>query len=439
MNVAFSTLAHGAHGDAPPETIDAPPGVRLIRVPTMEAVTLVGFRAYQEALVDLCTRAPIGLLVTRPPYDFLDDATAARLREAGTRILGFADEETGAPADIFDRTVSPSQVLWATAPVAALPEREPDHEVALVGEADARWHALVERLRGAEMNVIARGPGWAAEEITPAQKLNLYARSAVVLASGADVRTVLENAMLGVYQIAPELPDLRRYFPEDEVPSWHDPEELVSLVEAALADPTARRRAARAARERAMKEHTWAARWPALVGDLAPRESAAPGQAPVFDQLVLAVASEAEGQDQPETAAAYYAEVLARIPDESMAALGLGRCLRDLGRGAEAIEPLRIAAAATPPRLAGRRATSVTAAGTGMGFGRLGIFPPAAEPTCFLLATLVEIGRLDDALAEAAKLSDPALLDAVTRALGGELPPELKDVLTERMVAARKG
>ena len=436
MNVAFSIIPHG---DSAPDTIDAPPGVNVIRVPTMEAVTLVGFRAYQEALVDLCTRAPIGLLVTRPPYDFLDDATAARLRAAGTRILGYADEETSASKSVFDRYFTPREVLWATAPVAAVPEREPDHEIALVGEADARWHALVERLRGAELNVIARGPGWEADDIPPAQRLKLYARSAVVLASGASVRTVLENAMLGVFQIAPDLPDLARYFPEDEVPSWHDPEELVTLIEAALADPTARRRAARAARERALKEHTWTARWPALVGDLAPSGSAAPKRAPVFDQLVLAVASEAEGQDQPETAAAYYAEVLARIPDEPMAAIGLGRCLRDLGRGAEAIEPLRIAAAATPPVLAGSRAASVSAAGTGMGFGRLGILPPAAEPTCFLLATLVEIGRLDEALAEAAKLSDPALLDAVTLALGGELPPELKDVLVDRMAAARKG
>src|SRR5262249_57945122 len=141
------------------------------------------------------------------------------------------------------------------------------------------------------------------------------------------------------------------------VPAWHDPEELVSLVEAALADPTARRRAARAARERAMKEHTWTARWPALVGDLVPQEAKTFGRAPVFDQLVLAVASEAEGQDQPETAAVYYAEVLARIPDEPMAAVGLGRCLRDVGRAAEAIEPLRIAAAATPPRLRRRPAS----------------------------------------------------------------------------------
>src|SRR5262249_31372520 len=159
-----------------------PPGVNVIRVPTMEAVTLVGFRAYQEALVELCARAPIGLLVTRPPHDFLDDATAARLRQAGTRILAYADEASAA-AELFDRYVTPREVLWAPAPRPAPPEREPDHEIALVGEADARWHALVERLRGAEMNVIARGPGWASEDIPPAQKLNLYARSAVVLAS----------------------------------------------------------------------------------------------------------------------------------------------------------------------------------------------------------------------------------------------------------------
>src|SRR5262249_54357401 len=166
VNAAFSTT--------PAERIDAPPGVRLVRVPTMEAVTLVGFRAYQEALVDLCARAPIGLLVVRPPHDFLDEATASRLRAGGTRIVGYGEDESGRDGlgPIFDRFVTPREVPWATAPEPALPgrEREPDHEVAIVGESDARWRALVERLRGAQLNVVAKGPGWEAEEAAPAQK-----------------------------------------------------------------------------------------------------------------------------------------------------------------------------------------------------------------------------------------------------------------------------
>src|SRR5262249_49169129 len=146
-------------------------------------------------------------------------------------------------------------------------------------------------------------------------------------------------------------------------------------------------------------------------------------------------ASSSEGSEQPEAAATLYAEVLARIPDEPAAAAGLGRCLRDLGRGAEAIAPLRIAAAAAPPRLAASRAASRAAAGGRTRLRRLGILPPAAEPTCFLLATLVEIGRLDEALATAATLTDPVLLDAVTRALGGDLPPPLKEKLAEQLAA----
>ena len=418
--------------------LDAPPGVRLVRVPALEAATLIGFRAYQELLVELCAADPAGLLVVQPPWDFLDVATAGRIRAAGTVIVACADGEVAAPPGLYDRVVAIGDVLLSTAPRPALAEHAPDHEVLLLGELHPRRAALVDRLRAAGVNVIVKGRGWDSGPPARAQRLDLVARAAIVLATwpgSSPTRELVETAMLGAFQVAQDGPELRRLFSEDEVPSFADPEELVERVEAALADAPGRRRAARAARERALREHTFAARWPALIGALVPRASEGPpGRARLYEQLLLVLGSRAETDDRPAAAVALFAELLGRVPDEPTAAAGLGRCLRDLGRTEEALAPLRIAAAALSPTQLALRAAAVPPAGTATGLGRLSIVPPNAESVCFLLASLVELGREDEALALVDGLDDPVLVDAVTQALGGDLPPALKEKLAERLV-----
>src|SRR5256885_1025266 len=114
--------------------VDLPDGWELLRVPTQELVHLVGPHAYQEALIDLCERERPEVLVTHPPYDWLDPPTAARIRAAGTRLVGYAfDDEIFAAAydanvraqlaQIYDRYVTTREVRWATRPLDALPER----------------------------------------------------------------------------------------------------------------------------------------------------------------------------------------------------------------------------------------------------------------------------------------------------------------------------
>jgi hypothetical protein len=431
---------HESHVD-----LDAPPGVRLVRVPALEAATLIGFRAYQELLVELCAADRAGVLVVTPPWDFLDAATAARIRSAGTKIVACRAAEgregDDEPTDLYDRVVPAADVLLATAPRPALAERTPDHEVLIIGELHPRREAFVDRLLAAGMNVSARGLGWPNGPVSRAHRVDLVGRAAIVLATwpgGAPTRDLVETAMLGAFQIAQDGPELRRLFSEDEVPSFGDPEGLVERVEAALADAPGRRRSALAARERALRERTFAARWPALVGDVSPQAyDAPPGRARLYEQLLLVLGSRAETDDRPGAAAAIFAELLGRVPDEPAAAAGLGRCLRDLGRTEEALRPLRIAAAAHPPTRIARRAAAVPPAGTATGLGRLGIVPPAAEPICFLLAALVEVGRDDEALALAEGLEDPVLVDAVTQALGGDLPAALKEKLTEKLDSPR--
>src|SRR6516162_170091 len=115
MRVAFSMTIdpQGAMHD----WVDLPAGHELVRVPTQELVPLFGPRGYQRLLVDLCAHERPEVLVTHPPYDWLDPATADEIRQAGTRIIGYAiDDEIFAAgytaevraqiARIYDRYVT---------------------------------------------------------------------------------------------------------------------------------------------------------------------------------------------------------------------------------------------------------------------------------------------------------------------------------------------
>src|SRR5262249_50869848 len=101
--------------------VDPPAGGRLVRVPTEDVVSLVGFRAYQELVLDVCAVERIGVLVTHPPFDYLDEPTAERLRAGGTRIVGLALHDYDYGYDraelgrVFDRYVIIDEIKWATA------------------------------------------------------------------------------------------------------------------------------------------------------------------------------------------------------------------------------------------------------------------------------------------------------------------------------------
>ncbi|HVV85071.1 MAG TPA: glycosyltransferase, partial [Kofleriaceae bacterium] len=267
--------------------VDPPPGWSIEPLPTQEAVLVLGIAGYQELVAETCARERPDLLVTHPPYDYLDEATAARVRAAGTAIVGYAfDDEIFAGAyreatwarlrTIYDRYVTTREVRWATRPLAALPPPPagaPVLDVVLVGSAYERRARLVDALRAAGIAVTTRGPGWPDGFVSRAAMEALYARAAVVLTTGdwADHEVpmvkhrLLDTAMLGAFQLAQASPDLRGYFAEDEVPSYRDAAELVERVRAALADPAGRRAAAARARARALREHTWQVRFGELL------------------------------------------------------------------------------------------------------------------------------------------------------------------------------
>src|SRR5262249_41892231 len=186
--------------------------------------------------------------------------------------------------------------------------------------------------------VAARGAGWAGGFVPGVEMESLYARAAIVL-TRADwehwsipmvKHRLLETAMLGAFQIAQEAPDLRGYFPADEVPAFGSPAELVDRVRHFLARPDERRRAARAARARATAEHTWARRLPELLEGVPPRPPGDPaGRSVAFDTLLRALASRAEADGRLGAAASLWEEVARRDPADAAAAAGVGRCLRD--------------------------------------------------------------------------------------------------------------
>ncbi|MBM4321536.1 MAG: glycosyltransferase family 1 protein, partial [Deltaproteobacteria bacterium] len=377
---------------------------------------------------------------------FLDPGVAARLRAVGTCLLGYAFDDAifagsytpqtwAALQQTYDRYVTTSEVRWATSPREPLPELPPEHDVVLVGRAYDRRIALVEALRRAGFSVEARGQGWPGGFVARAAMLELYSRAAVVLTT-ADwehlpvpmvKHRLLDTAMLGVFQLAQQAPDLRRYFNEEEVPAFGQAAELVDLVTAALADAPGRRASARAARQRALAEHTWSVRFAELLGPLtfteAPARSADRSQ--LFDQLLLALATRAEADGRIAAAAALCRQLLARQPAEPTAAAVLGRCLRDLGRIEEALPWLRLAAAVEAPPAASAIHAALPPCGVGTGLGRFGLLPPAAEPTVYLLAALLEQQRIADALQLLDGLDPPALAGAVAATL--DLGPHAAD------------
>jgi tetratricopeptide (TPR) repeat protein len=262
--------------------------------------------------------------------------------------------------------------------------------------------------------------------------LDLYARAGAVVttADWEDVpvpmvkHRLLDTAVLGVYQAAQDAPDLGRYFEEHEVPRWRDAGELVAAVRRPEAE---RRRMAAAARERALREHTWTRRWSSLIAGVAIRGADERGpRSRLFDHLLLALASRAEAAGRIAAAEALWSEAAIRRPDDLAAHAGAGRCRRDLGDLAGAIAALRRALEVADVALAARDLhLAMPPAGGGTGLGRLALFPPAAEPTVLLVAALVETGDVDGAL-QVLDRAPPVVRRAVAATLQGELPDAIR-------------
>ena len=464
-------------------------GWRVRRIPTQEAVVRLGPAAYRRLLWDTVRAERPAVLLVHPPYDYLTEPLSDRIRETGCRIVAFGFDDPiwmhlsacagDLPArlrrveTLYDLYATTSGEMaaraadaggrrfvylrWAASEAAFEPS--PDAPavrpapILLVGRAYPRRVAIVRRLAVAGLPVHVHGRGWGEVPGTwpghvrfgppldrEAMGAQLRAASVVLTPGGWEDQSLamvkyrlLETAFYGGFQIAERSPDLRAYFPRDEVPAWGSADELVALAREALADPEGGRRRAERARERAFAEHRWSARWLELLAALDDvgrgARLAPPPQrraALALDQLLVQTAGEREVAGDLPAALAFYEEAGQWATGEATpdTPLGAGRCLLHQGRPEEAVERFReaVAALATAPRTsADGLPLAVPVDDAGRGLGLSGHLTPRAEAQAFLITALLAADREREACARLDALADADLLVTVASLL--EIPP----------------
>jgi len=192
-----------------------------------------------------------------PAYDCFfthDSSSLARHRSTGARAhyLAFGCD----PEYLRPPTLS-LEARW-TAPLVFVGSRDDVREPVLRELADA--------------GLVAWGPGWPRGPLYGADFVRALAGARVGVnvhqqfgergdparyGTGANMR-VFELAAVGTPQLSDAKADIARHFtPDREIVLYRSVVELVDRARALLADDALRRRLAAAARERALREHTW--------------------------------------------------------------------------------------------------------------------------------------------------------------------------------------
>lgn len=423
--------------------IDLPEGWSLTPIPTQEIIHLVGVEGYQALLVDIAERERPAVMLTHPPYDYVTAAAAERIRATGTKLIAYAfDDDIFAMQQnsardfaetIYDRYATTRQVRWATRPIPPAPRTDPpQHDIVLVGRAYPRRVALVETLRSLGFSVTTRGLDWPEGWIDRAGMIELYGAAKIVITTSdwedCDVRMVkhrvLDTALLGAFQMIERSGDLAAYFAEDEVVSYGDVDELVSLLREWLPENWKCRAYAERARARVIAQHGWTLRWTQLTDGLALSAVKQPGYSALLDQSYTTLAARAEIDHRWYAAHALWTQLAQRQPNSSTAWAGIGRCLLATKRSREAIEPL-LRSLQAPAITASYLSAQVSSHGVGTAMGHYGLWPPTAEAAALLIAAYQEAGDETGAVLFLEKITDPALrrrLATVLQAPGAGAP-----------------
>jgi spore maturation protein CgeB len=189
-----------------------------------------------------------------------DSGSLARHRAAGARAhyLAFGcDPEYLKPVPPADRWKAP---------------------LVFVGSRDAVREPILRQL--ADLGLVAWGPGWPRGPLYGDDFVKALAGAAVGVnvhqqfgergdparyGTGANMR-VFELAAVGTPQLSDAKADIARHFtPDREIVLYRSVVELADRARALLADATLRRGLAAAARERAVREHTWGHRLEELL------------------------------------------------------------------------------------------------------------------------------------------------------------------------------
>ena len=193
-----------------------------------------------------------------PAYDGFfthDSSSLARHRGAGTRAHYLA---FGCDPEYLRPPPLPSKDARWTAPLV------------FVGSRDAVREPVLREL--AADGLVAWGPGWPLGPLYGEDFVRALAGAKVGVnvhqqfgergdparyGTGANMR-VFELAAVGTPQLSDAKADIARHFtPDREIVLYRSAAELADRARALLADDTLRRRLAAAARERAVREHTW--------------------------------------------------------------------------------------------------------------------------------------------------------------------------------------
>ena len=403
-------------------------GWRVFRLPTQEAIHLLGPAAYAKAAVRAVQELRPHVLLVHPPYDHLPVAECAEIRAAGTRIvgLGFDDPlfaagwDDAAFADFharFDRWATTSlegptvaagarPVRWALSPEAVVADDPdaPSHEVVMVGRRLPPRDRVVAALEAAGLEVGAYGAGWPRGPVTRARMLGLMRRASVVVTPNDGTAMIkarlLEAAFVGARQIVEYSPDLAAHFPDPahRPQTWSTPEQCVT---AAQSKP-------RAIPAEALSTLRWTARWPELLDGLTFEDQPERTGSPALATLLAAIAHVAEPQGRLAAAEAAYGCWAEHDSARAGALAGLTRCAHADGRYGEAAEHAAqaLAQARVAPATASLSAW-VPSHGQGAGLGRSGGLDPTVELEALRLHSLLQLGRGEEATALARALPSP--------------------------------
>ena len=344
---------------------------------------------------------------------------------------------------------------WDLGCPAVLPAPSP--RLLLVGRAYPRRVRLVRDLAALRVQVEVHGAGWddlqkeLPDEVEAGGFLGGEARNelqrrapGVICPADWEDRRVpmvkarlLEVVMAGGLALAEHSPDLRSYFSEDEVLSFDSPEELAGYAKDLAAGRIDGPGMAGRAYARARREHTWRQRWPELLGLLddvgrcpEPDRKRIPGTPWPSDggsgqegggllayrQALAGLALDLERSRALDPALQVYRYLLSWAGEDCGAAAGIGRCLYGLGRAAEACGKLEEALASWEGIL-GADAAGLPlrwpAASAGLGLGRSGRLAAPIELNAYLMAALLDIGRVEEARVCLSELQDPDWLLAL--------------------------
>jgi hypothetical protein len=153
-------------------------------------------------------------------------------------------------------------------------DRQRDIPVSFVGQNYGVRGATIEFVERNGIEVYKRGAGWPLGPASRQEMLDTYGRSLVTLGFGNIGKTSrlglkgrdFEVPMTGCAYLTTWNPELAAYFAADrEILFYRDRRDLIETLRRCLRDEQFTRGVGRGGRERALRSHTWRARWSTLL------------------------------------------------------------------------------------------------------------------------------------------------------------------------------